>query len=143
MIFESFECEPGNLTSVIINNCIVKSSTQNRSDLIDISIHTTIVKPLPKIYLHVAVYYKYQVYKKIPIDLFDDACAWLNGKKQSFAMELIYSIKQFMKYDGDREMCCPLKGNFSIEVSKIPLNKKFPLLPLMPSGQYLNNIQFF
>lgn len=93
MIFESFECESGNSTSVLINNCIVKNSTQNRSDLIDISFHTTIVKPLPEIYLHIVLCYKYQVYKKFPIDLFDDVCAWLNGKKQSFAMELFYEIR--------------------------------------------------
>lgn len=46
-----------------------------------------------------------------------------------------------MKYDG--QMRCPLKGNLSIEVSKISLNKQFPLLPLLPSGQYLNDIKFF
>lgn len=130
---------------MIINNCIVKTSARNRSDQIDISIYTSIIKPLPEIYLHVVVYFKYQTYKKFPIDLWDDACAWWengNRKKQSFVMEVIMSaLEKHLKYNG--QLRCPLKGNLSVEANGVLINKVFPPMPLIPIGHYLTSIKLF
>lgn len=129
---------------MIVNNCTVKNS-RNRSDQIDISIHTSILKPLPEIYLHVVLYFKYQTYKKFPIDLWDDACAWWengNGKKESFAMEVIMAtLQKHIKYNG--QLRCPLKGNLSVDVKDVVINKVIPPLPLVPTGHYLSSIKFF
>lgn len=141
IIFEKFECEAGNSTSVIVNKCVVGNSGRNGSDRVDVSVHTTIIKPLPELYLHVVVYYKYQEYTKLPIQVWDDACAFLSNKKQSFAMEMIYSVQPFIKYNG--QLRCPLKGNLSIDVNNISLNKQFPLIPLLPTGHYLTTVKFF
>lgn len=138
MLFEKFSYELGNSTNkVVLNKCIMRKADQKGIDNIDISVHVTILEPLAKLRLQMAVFYKHEeIYKKFPIDLNDDVCAWLIGKKQSFAMELILKdAEQYVKYNG--QLRCPLKGNLSIEFNNVSLNKHFPHLPFIPIGHYI------
>lgn len=44
-------------------------------------------------------------------------------------------VLQNVKYNGGL-LRCPLKGNLSMRIDDIALNKVFPLVPLLPSGHY-------
>lgn len=134
-MFEGAECRLGNSTRMLVNKCVVKGSGQNNSDRINVSFQSTIVKPMSKLYIHVVVYYKYQTYKKFPIDLWEEACGFLDGKQQSYTMEIFQRIEQYIKYN--RKLRCPLIGNLTIEFNNLSLNKQFPLLPILPTGHYL------
>lgn len=96
--------------------------------------NTTIVR-LNIMQIHIVAYYKYQVFKRFPVDIWEDICAWFNTRKGSFFMD--WSFKpalKYLKYDG--ELKCPLKGDFLVSYNNISYNKEFPLIPLVPSGQY-------
>lgn len=47
---------------------------------------------------------------------------------------------KYMKCDGPLK--CPLKGNLLININNFVLNKNFPLVPLIPSGQYRIDFAF-
>lgn len=39
------------------------------------------------IWTHGVFYFKYNQFKKFPIELWEDACSWLSGKKKSYLLE--------------------------------------------------------
>lgn len=138
---EHFECKIGNSTKWLVSKCEAKPSDQIKSDRFNVTFQSTIVQPVSKLYIHVIVFYKYQTYKKFPIDIWEEACGFLNGKQQSYTMELFQQIDQFIKYNG--KLKCPLIGNLTIEFYNLSVNKQFPLLPILPTGQFIFQSDYF
>lgn len=135
MIFERFECDPGNSTVMIIKKCWMRRAGRIGSDRNNVYMEADIFKPLMGLYSHNVVYYKYGIYKKFPVDFWEDVCSWLNGKKKSFMMD--WTLGRALKYVSyDRNLTCPLEGNLTVSFNNISLNKQFPMVPLLPSGHY-------
>lgn len=107
------------------------------SDRINISFVIDIIEPVIEVHFHLTMYFKYQVYRKIPFEWSENICDWLNGKKRSKLLDVsLGRALEFIEYDHKLE--CPLiAGNFSLKVNNVSLNEQFPMYPLLPSGQYL------
>lgn len=136
MKVERFDCKVGNSTKIILRECWFKKVDRSESDRVSVSLKATIIKPLTDVFAYTAAYYKYQTYKKFPVDYWDDICGWLNGRKPSLLMD--WTLKRGMRYvEYGRELRCPLIGNFSFKFNNISLNEKFPIVPLFPAGQFL------
>lgn len=41
---------------------------------------------------------------------------------------------KYVSYDGN--LTCPMKGNLTVSFKNISLNEHFPMVPLLPSGEY-------
>lgn len=142
MILRQFICKPGNSTAIIVKNCSIKRAGPIGTDLYSAYIELDAVKPLSVIRTHVEVYYKYQVYKKFPIDYWEDMCAWLNEKKRSFLMDwTLGRSMEYLHYDG--KFRCPFQGNITFRFDRLSINKRFPMIPLLPSGNYITDTKFF
>lgn len=135
-MIQQFKCFPGNSTKMFIRNCTMKKAGRIGSDRMMLNVQTTIVQPLSAMHVHFMVFYKYQVFKIFPINLWDDICIWLNKKKHSFLVEIgMARILEFVKYDHRLE--CPFEpGNLSVSFKNISINEKLPLVPLVPSGKF-------
>lgn len=72
MIFQRFACQPGNSTKAIVKKCLMKRVGRISSDRVEFYMETDIVKPLMELRSHNVVYYKYRVFKKFPIDFWED-----------------------------------------------------------------------
>lgn len=74
MIFHQLICKPGNSTTMIVKKCWMKRADRIGTDRVSLFIETDIVKPLRELKIHVVAYYKYQVFRKMPIDVWEDIC---------------------------------------------------------------------
>lgn len=135
MTFQRLICKPGNSTTMIVKKCWMKRADRIGTDRVSLFIETDIVKPLKDLKIRVTAYYKYSVFRKLPIDVQEDICAWTHGKRQSFILEWTFRrAEKFMHYDG--RLKCPLIGNYTVSINNISLNEQFPMIPLLPSGYY-------
>lgn len=138
MVFERFICRPGNSSKFRVNQCFIKKVGHIGTDRVNVSVKVSILKPVSELHAHLVVYFKYQVFKKFPIDIWEDICGWSTGKKKSFLMD--WSIGKYMdavKYDSGEKFQCPMMvGNLSVNFHNISFNEHFPFAPLMPSGHY-------
>lgn len=135
MTFQRLICKPGNSTTMIVKKCWMKRADRIGTDRVSLLIETDIVKPLTELKIHVIAYYKYLVFRKLPIDVVQDICGWSRNRKGSFILDWTFgqAIK-YMHYDGDLK--CPLIGNFTVSINNVSLNEQFPMIPLLPSGNY-------
>lgn len=120
----------------------MKKSGRIDSDLVTLNSFTTIVQPLPVLFIHYIVSYKYQVYQMSPINLWENVCDHLSKKKVSKVME--WSNEHILKYvKYDQKLECPLKeGNLSISFNNISINEEFPFIPIVPRGRYRVELTF-
>lgn len=142
LIFVAFKCTRGNSTIVLLKDCIMKKAGSIGTDRLDMIFKTIVVKPLRGLNVHVEMFYRYLVYKKFPIDIWEDICADFSGKKSSNYMNLFF--KRFfnaIKYDGGK-LECPIYGNVSATLRNISLNEYFPSIPILPSGRYRADFTF-
>lgn len=121
---------------MLIGNCTMKKAARIGSDRMTLDVQTTIVQPLPSIQVHFVVFYKYQVFKLFPINLWDDICVWINKKKHSFLVDIgMARILEFVQYDHKLE--CPFEpGKLTVSFKNMSINERLPLVPLVPSGRY-------
>lgn len=136
MIFGRFECYPGKSTKVHVQECSMKRTSRIGSDRINFLVELNVLAPITQIRFHSALYFKHQAYRKTPIELSEDICDWLNKKKRSSLLDATLGlILKFIQYDHKLE--CPLvPGNMSMKAYNVSLNDQFPMIPLLPSGQY-------
>lgn len=136
MIFGRFECYPVKSTKMQFKECIMKRISRIGSDRINFLVELHTFEPITQIRFHSALYFKHQTYRKIPIELSEDICDWLNRKKRSSLLDAtLLLILKFIQYDHKLE--CPLEpGNMSMKAYNVSLNEQFSMIPLIPSSQY-------
>lgn len=94
------------------------------------------------VHVHFQIYVKYQVYKKFPVDLYEDCCGWLDKSKKSFVLDwTLGKALEFVHPDGNK-MRCPLNGTYTLSFKNISINERFPMIPLIPAGQYMSDNTF-
>lgn len=137
LIFERAICIPGNSTKAITKECFLKRAGHIGTDLVNFSWDFNVVKPITQFFLHVQFFFKYQVYKTFPVNLWENLCGWLNKESKSYLLDLSFGkAMKYLKYDGG-DFKCPIKiGNMSIKFNNISFNEHFPILFLLPSGHY-------
>lgn len=86
--------------------------------------------------MHFEVYYKDQLlWKKFQIDLWENFCNYLDNRKKSFFIDwTVGRFFKYVKYDGPLK--CPLRGNLSLNISKMSLSQISADIPFIPSGHY-------
>lgn len=137
-----YKCNPGNSTRAILTKCSVKKSGRIGTDLFDISMELNIVKPVTELFFHVEVFFKYNTFKKFPVDLWMNGCRWLDGSETyKFIDWLVGNLKKHIKY-GDKLLCPFKEGNLTLNMRNVSLNEQLPFFQLLPSGQYLTNTLF-
>lgn len=77
MTFQRLICKP----AMIVKKCWMKRADRIGTDRVSLFIETDIVKPLKDLKIRVTAYYKYSVFRKLPIDVQEDICAWTHGKR--------------------------------------------------------------
>lgn len=47
-------------------------------------------QPAYELWIHTVAYYRFNglTYTKFPVDIWEDACGWLSGKKRSFILDI-------------------------------------------------------
>lgn len=119
----------------------MKRSARIGSEQINFILQITFTKPITELYVHSQVFFKYQTFKKFPVDLWEDVCGWFNGTRKSHIMDrTIKPVLKYVKYDWPLK--CPLReGNFSMNYYNISISEQFAF-PLVPSGHYLLDTKF-
>lgn len=111
------------------------------TDRINATLHFVMLQPLSEFHYHVMIYFKYQTYRRLPINISDDVCNLFKGRKRSNFLDMTMGrALKFIHYDHKLE--CPLHGDFTIQMTNISLNEEFPAIPLLPSGHYRVSIIF-
>lgn len=81
MNFERLVCSKDRNAKMPLFKCDVKYISRRH---LRFDIQAKFSKPLRSAYLHFVFYYKYNTHQKFAIDLCDDMCGRLDGKKKSF-----------------------------------------------------------
>ena len=128
--FERLVCEPNPENPVFSYfKCEVKHVSRRRLRII---MEGNLTRPMRAVQIHSVVYYKYNWYQKWAIDLWEDYCGWLSGKKHSYFMDWL--MKPVQNYTNVNHPC-PLEGFLFMRVNNISLDN-FPFKDLFPSGRY-------
>ncbi len=101
--------------------------------------HWNITQPTDDVWLHGVLNYKFNglVYQKFPIDLWEDVCAWLNGKRKAYILDWTFGrILNFTNIG-----TCPFFGYYYVRASNVSM-EDFVVEPLLPSGRYRLDLQF-
>lgn len=100
--------------------------------MVAVNLNGTAIEPLDEVFFHTVVYYKYTVFRKFPIDLWENVCGWLSGSKTSFILNaLLNNVLPFIHGN----LTCPMFGNYFILIKNIS-STIYDIPSLMPSGQY-------
>lgn len=97
-----------------------------------------LTRPLRRAWLHAVAYYRYTNYQKYALDLWEDLCGWLDGKKKSYILD--WTVKRVQDYTNVNHPC-PIEGHVFVKTDNISLDK-FTTEPLLPSGRYRLDVNF-
>lgn len=131
--FERFTCDrnPNGVISYL--KCDVRHIGRRR---LRFDLAANITKPMTGAYMHLVAYYKYNTYRRIAVNHWEDGCGWLNGTAKSFFLD--WTLKRVQNYigaDTNINHPCPYEGYTYLKINNISVDH-FPLEPLMPSGRY-------
>lgn len=119
---------------IVFDNCSIKHGGRIGTNLVSINYNFTVKEPLDEPVAHVVFYYKYTIFRKFPIDLWQNLCEILNPKKQvQFFSSSFKPILPHIQHDGKLE--CPLMGSYAARITNLSLNQ-FDLPSLIPAGKY-------
>lgn len=137
-MFERLDCQPVKSSKILVKDCSMKKISRIGTDRANVSLEFIILKPLIGIQFHVTIFFKKQVYRKLPFEYSGDVCNYWNKKVPSPVLDWTMGrVMRMNLVEYDHKLECPLKeGNLSIKMNNISMNEKFPLVPLLPSGQY-------
>ncbi len=101
--------------------------------------HWNFTRPTDHAWLHGVFNYKFNglVYQKFPIDLWEDACAWLSGEKPAYILQ--WTFGRVLNYTNIGT--CPFFGYYYLHTKNISMDH-FVVEPLLPSGRYRLDIEF-
>lgn len=132
-MFEKHVCEQGNSKKVTILNCTMKQAGRIGTNLLAMHFAANVHEPLTKIQVHTVFYFRYFVYTKFPIDLWEEVCGWMNGLERSFILDwTLVKAMHFVQHDGN--FTCPLLGRYTMNIKNISQDY-FAFPPLIPSGK--------
>lgn len=97
-------------------------------------------RPIRDLWLNIVFYYKYNgiVYNKFPVDVWENACEFLDGNREKkFMMTWLYArLLPFTNFNHS----CPY-SNFIIKADNVSLEKTFSFTEsIFPSGRYRVNV---
>lgn len=133
VLFERFECgiKPGVTFATV--ECDVRKISQR-----DMKMHMRInfSEPMNDLWLHGVFYYRYNAhsYRKFPIDVWEDICAWI-GRGTHHQTYFLKWTGQNVRRFSNMNHSCPYSGSVLIKVDRIPVNSLI-MLPFMPAGRY-------
>lgn len=90
-------------------------------------------QPIHDCWVHFVSYYRYNPtsYQKFPVNLWENPCDWLKGKKSWL---LDWSVKRVLKYTNINHPC-PYDGHVYFKADNISTNI-FNIEQLIPAGRY-------
>lgn len=97
-------------------------------------------RPIRTAWIHGIFYHKFNglVYQKFPIDLWENLCDWISGKKQAYILE--WTFGRILNYTNFNHPC-PFFGYYYIFANNISIDH-FVVEPLLPSGRYRIDVDF-
>lgn len=129
-----FNCKSGTSNKLTINSCSVNSSGHIGSNMIKVDLDIVFNERFDELYVHTVFYYKYTVFRKFPIDVWENMCTALNPKKGPFYLSSAYQIMfPHIQHDGDVK--CPIMGLYKVKVANVSVDH-FDVPSLIPAGQY-------
>lgn len=137
--FDRLQCfilKPEVIKSV---QCLTKHISMNNLK-IDIAAYAT--RPINSIWVHAALFYKYNgiVYNKFPIDVWENVCEFLEGKREN-KLFLNWMLARVLPYTNYNHTC-PY-SSFTIKAENISLDKTFSFdKEILPSGRYRFDVSF-
>lgn len=98
-------------------------------------------EPVNSMYIHTVFYRKYtaNVYRKFPIDLWEDICGWLNGTAKSWILD--FSVGKILNQSNTNSINCPFLNHIYMKADNVPL-ESFTFDFLFPDGRFLAEIDF-
>lgn len=117
--------------------CNVKYISRRR---LKMDFRWNMTKPVYDSWLHGSVYHKFNgiTWAKFPIDLWEDMCAWISGKRKAYILD--WTFGKILKYTNFNHSC-PFYGYYIIDVKNISM-EHFDVEQLLPSGQYRLDLEF-
>lgn len=136
MIFERYDCKTGNSSKLHINYCWLKRIGRVGSDQLHYSLSYDVLESLNEIHFHIMAFYKYQVYKPFPVNIWIDVCGWLNGTVKSSIMD--WTVGRIVTQYNRKLKKCPImkRDNYTVNFYNMSLNSRFSMVPLLSSGRY-------
>lgn len=128
-------CKRGTSNKITIGNCSIKHNGHIGSNLIAINYDITVNEPINNVYVHTVFYYKYTVFRKFPIDLWENMCEILEPKNGKFYLSSSFSKSIFSAIQHNGQLKCPLMGSYSVKLTNVSMDI-FELPSLIPAGQY-------
>lgn len=98
--------------------------------------------PIDDIWFHIVFYYKFNgiVYNKYPIDVWENFCEFLDGKRER-KFGLNWLMLKVLKYSNFNHSC-PYKGLIFVKADNISLDDFGFDHSFVPSGRYRVDISF-
>lgn len=115
-------------------DCSIKHGGRIGTNLVIMNFNFTVKEPIDEPVAHMVFYYKYTIFRKFPIDMWQNVCEILNPKKQvQFFSSAFKPLLPYIQHDGKLE--CPIMGSYAARISNISLDQ-FDLPSLIPAGKY-------
>lgn len=134
-ILRKLFCKRGTSNKLTIGNCSLEHNGHIGSNLIAVNINVMLNEPLDDLHVHTVFYYKYTVFRKFPIDLWENLCEILNPKKGEFYLASSFSKIIYDAIQHNGPLKCPLMGSYAVKLANVSTDI-FYLPSLIPAGQY-------
>lgn len=134
-MLQKFFCKRGTSNKYTIGNCSIKHNGHIGSNRIAVNIDIMVNEPLDDVYVHTVFYFKYTVFRKFPIDLWENLCEILDPKKGSFYLSYSFSKHLYSAIQHNGPLKCPLMGSYAVKLTNVSMDL-FDLPSLIPAGQY-------
>lgn len=89
-------------------------------------------QPLTAAWFHGVIYYKYYTYQRIATEYWDDACAWIAGKRTSYILDY---MKPLISSYSNFNHTCPYTGLVIAKADNISV-QRFVIPQIVPAGRY-------
>src|SRR5262249_2128104 len=109
--------------------CVIKYIDRKN---IKIDMWANVTKQIERIWAIALMYYKYNTYQRIAVNLWEDICGWFSGKTKSYIMD--WTFGRVLNYTNLNHHC-PYNGHVYLKVDNVSIDR-FPFPPIIPSGRY-------
>lgn len=108
-------------------------------DNMRIHVNLTLRRPINNIWAHGIFYFKYNQFQKFPIDLWENFCLWLSGKKKSYLLE--WTTENLLSFSNVNHSC-PYQDLVFVKADNISIKKLLDFEMFLPSGRFRMDINF-
>lgn len=109
------------------------------------NIHWNLTSPVKEAWVHNVFYYQFngRVYNKYPIDVWENICDFLNGKREkTYGLNWMLGRSKMLQYTNFNHPCPFNTGLMYAKVDNISMDNFNTMIALIPSGRYRIDFTF-